>query len=338
MQAMSPRQGTFEPTYSGKASVARPMQNGCFVDRLTQRWVRFTGRRVTWDQHPWLEGPVGDVNIIGTDFFHRYASRRGWTVVEDGEPRGLLDRFSVIEGQTCRTNEVSREVVRFYERTSLFEFDVWSQWCGVFRPFGWALGVMFSRRLQQLNVPLSPLETKLGITSRVVRLVTQDGLTAATAWVREILANQRALYVGSYSTCKVPGFEGTCLKVAFPLPNGYALVIMKPESFDDGSFQLRSEGVRFGDPGFYFFVEAEPGRGWARYVRTLKESIHVFQGEDGVLRADHALRFCGVRFLRLHYRMRCDEVASGASSRDAACDPGPVTIGKLGEGAPAKFR
>ena len=92
--------------------------------------------------------------------------------------------------------------------------------------------------------------------------------------------------------------------MAFPLPNGYALVVMKPESHPDGSFTLKSEGLRFGDPGFYFFVQSEPGQGWARYVASLKESIHVFEYGRGEARADHELRIWGVRFLRLHYRMR----------------------------------
>jgi hypothetical protein len=36
----------------------------------------------------------------------------------------------------------------------------------------------------------------------------------------------------------------------------------------------------------------------------MKETIHVFRDERGELRADHDLRLGGMRFLRLHYRMR----------------------------------
>jgi hypothetical protein len=277
---------------------------GRFVDRLTQQWVRATGRAVTWLDHPWLEGPVGDLDFIGMDFFRRFAERRGWTVIGGGEACGLLENFASVAGPTCQPAQIDPEVVRFYEKTSDYDFDVWSEWSGTFRPFGGALGIIFSQRLQQLNVPLSPLDTKLGITSQVVKLVTKDGQRAGAAWIRETVATGRALYVGSYSTCRVPGFDGPCLKVAFPLPNGYALVVMKPESHEDGSLTVLSEGRRFGDPGFYFFVESEPGRGWARYVQSLKETIRVFRDERGELRADHELRLWGARFLRLHYRMR----------------------------------
>lgn len=277
---------------------------GRIVDGVTQRWVRATGRAVDGSRHPWLEAPVGDVDVIGKDFFHRYASRQGWTVVEDSRPRGLIRDFTSLRAPSCDPGSVDPEIARFYEETSEYEFDVWSQWAGAFRPFGAALGAIFSRRLQQLNVPLSPLDTKLGVRSRVLRLVSPEGRADCAAWIRETVATGQALYVGSYSLCRVPGFEGACVKVAFPLPNGFALVVMKPESQADGSLTLRSEGRRFGDPGFYFFVEAGPGHGWARYVASMKETIRVFRDERGELRADHDLRFAGARFLRLHYRMR----------------------------------
>ncbi len=284
-------------------ALVRAQSRGALVDLVTQRWVRATGRRVSLTDHPWLDGPVGDVDQIGMDFFARFAERRGWKLIETGT-RGLLESFGALRGARFEPGHVALEVARFYEQTSEYDFDVWSQWSGLFRPLGGALSSIFSKRLQQLNVPLSPLDTKLGMVSRVVRLVDQQGLPAGTAWVREAVATRQTVYAGSYSYCEVPGFEGPCVRVAFPLPNGYALVVMKPESHPDGSFTIRSVGRRFGDPGFYFFVQSEPGHGWARYVSSLKESIHVFQDERAAVRADHELHIWGARFLRLHYRMR----------------------------------
>jgi hypothetical protein len=40
-----------------------------FVDWTTRRWVQATGRRVALDECSWLEGPVGDGDVIGADFF-----------------------------------------------------------------------------------------------------------------------------------------------------------------------------------------------------------------------------------------------------------------------------
>ncbi len=279
-------------------------RRGALSDWITQRWVQLTGRSVNLGDYPWLAGPVGDVDLIGSAFFRRLAEKKNLEFVADGPGRGLIDDFSRLSGPGCNPNDVDARVIRFYENTAEFEFDIWSEWCGAFRPFGGALAVIFSRRLQQLNVPLSPLDTKLGITSDVVQLKERSGQVVYTAWVRDVVLTKRTLYAGSYSVCHVPGYPGPCVKVVFPLPNGNATVIMRPESGPDGSFTVRSAGIRFGDPGFYFFVEKEPGRGWARYVRSLQEAIRVYADAQGTLRADHDLWIWGARFLRLHYRMR----------------------------------
>lgn len=276
---------------------------GLLSDWVTQRWVQMTGVPARWDEHPWLQAPVGDVDVIGADFFHRWAGRQGFGIAADESPRGLVDDFTALVGPDCDPREVDPEIAGFYERTSGFDFDVWSQWCGAFKPFGILLAAIFSRRLQQLNVPLSPLETKLGIESHVFKITAPDNAPRLTAWVRETVASGKTLYAGSYSTGRVPGFAGSCVKVAFPLPNGYALVVMRPESHRDGSFTLYSDGKRFGDPGFYFYVESKPGQGWARYVSSFKESIHVYRDERSTVRAEHILRLWGLTFLRLHYRM-----------------------------------
>lgn len=80
------------------------------------------------------------------------------------------------------------------------------------------------------------------------------------------------------------------MKVAFPSPNGNAIVILKPESHPDGSFSLTSSGSRFGDPGFYFVVHSRDGIAWARYVKGMQEKITVYSAELGTTRADHMLK------------------------------------------------
>src|SRR5262245_39962779 len=164
-----------------------PGRRGALSDWVTQRWVQYTGRRVVLSEQPWLEGPVGDVDVIGPAFFRRFAERRGLTFVDQGPRRGLLQDFSRLAGPACEPARVDRRVAEFYEDTAAFDFDVWSEWCGAFRPFGGALAAIFSRRLQQLNMPLSPLDTRLGITSDVVQLRDASGGVAYTAWVRDLV-------------------------------------------------------------------------------------------------------------------------------------------------------
>jgi hypothetical protein len=111
------------------------------------------------------------------------------------------------------------------------------------------------------------------------------------------------IYAGAYSTCTVLESARPCVRVVFPLPNGNAMALMRPIVHPDGSLSLESSGASFGSPGFYFTVHASDGTRWARYLRSLRESIHVYES-DGHIRAHHVLSLWGITFLRLHYRLR----------------------------------
>lgn len=276
---------------------------GYLVDWFTQRWVQLTGRRTSIGENPWLEGPIGHPRGIGKAFFEAYAAQHSLRLERRG-PSGLLPDFQCLRGPEFDPAAVSAAVAGFYERTSEFELDAWSQWSGIFRPFGWALAAIFSRRLEQLNIPLSGLDTSRGMSSDVVSVVEPaTGRVIFTAWVRQLLGTGRLIYAGAYSTCDPPGHGGPCVRIVFPLPNGNATVIMRPVANADGSLSLISAGDHFGGPGFYFTVHGPAGVVWARYLRALRERIHVY-APDGELRADHVLSLWGLTFLRLHYRLR----------------------------------
>jgi hypothetical protein len=298
-------------------------KRGYLSDWVTQRWVCLTGRRISIREHPWLDGPVGETRGIGKHFFETYALAHNLEAVREGT-RGLIHDFSCL----CECNPslaaVSARVQDFYEKTSGFEMDAWSEWHGLFRPFGKALSLLFSRRLQQLNVPLSPLDSAKGMTSVVLQMKdAPSGLVVQTAWIRELHETKNVLYAGSYSVCKVPGHPAPCVKVVFPLPNGNAIVLMKAEAHDDGSLSLKSRGEEFGDPGFYFVVHGGGESAWARYVKSLKEEIRVYAAEGNTVRADHTLWIWGIRFLRLHYRMR---LTGQTETMERISRPAPIAV------------
>lgn len=279
--------------------------HGYLTDWVTQRWVQWTGRYIDLKQDKWLEGPVGKPTGIGKDYFDELASETGLSIRKNSPQTGLIENFSQLASPTFDVKGVHAEVIDFYEHTSNYDLDAWGEWCGLFRPFGTLLAFIFSRRLQQLNVPLSSLDTSRGITSEIVQLFDADSRKVHyTAWVRQIIGTGNVLYAGSYSLCQVPGFSGLCIKVVFPLPNGSAIVIMKPELHSDGSLSVTSSGQKFGDPGFYFLVQNSSGRVSARYVRAMRESIRVYAAENSIVRADHTLKLWGITFLRLHYKLR----------------------------------
>lgn len=300
-------------------------KRGFLSDWLTQRWVQYTGRKLNLAANNWLEGPAAPSTGISPDFFRKLAAEQGLKIADSSEITGIVPRFSDLQGSCLDTSSVHPAIVEFYEKTSAYELDAWAEWCGFFRPFGWLLAIVFSRRLQQLNVPLSGLDTSRGMTNEVIQF--HDIKTHSvryTSWFRRLRSSGNVLYAGFYSVCQIPGHADPCVKVVFPLPNGNAIVIMKTECRADGSFVVTSSGDQFGHPGFYFTVDAGSGFIWTRYVRTMRESIHVFVGEDGAVRADHVLHLWGLTFLRLHYRMRKsfanDQVPSLSATNKLAGD------------------
>lgn len=279
---------------------------GYFSDWVTQRWVQATGRRVDLATKPWLRGPIGQPHGVGANYFTDLAAREGLAFSHAGE-RGLVTDLSQLDAPDFDHREVAPAVADFYARTSEFCLDSWAEWSGPFRAFGWILASIFSRRLEQLNVPLSSLDTSHGVTSDVIHLVDPaTGTLRHTAWVRQLVGSGNVLYAGSYSVATLPGRIGACIKVVFPLPNGNGIVFMRPEAHSDGSLSVVSAGQRFGDPGFYFTVYGSAGRVWARYLPSLRERIHVYPAEGVAVRADHVLSLFGATFLRLHYRLQPD--------------------------------
>lgn len=280
-------------------------KRGYLTDWVTQRWVQLSGRRVSLSSEPWLAGPIASTTGITSEYFASLASAENLRLDRSDRATGIVPDFASLRGASFEPSAVEPSVVHFYEQTSAYELDAWAEWCGVFRPFGWLLAILFSRRLQQLNVPLSSLDTSKGLSSEVLEF--SDPATGApryTAWFRRLHGTGNVLYAGFYSICSLPDRPDPCVKVVFPLPNGNAIVIMRTKSRADGSFVVTSAGECFGEPGFYFTVRADSGAVWARYVRALRESIHVFPAEKGSVRADHVLTYFGATFLRLHYRMR----------------------------------
>ena len=277
-------------------------RRGAAVDWTTQQWVRATGRRVDLAETPWLDGPVGEPTGIGEGFFETWAEAHGLTVEEGGADRGLLPSLDVLSGPGFDAAEVAPPVRDVYERTSAYGVEAWAEWSAAFRPFGGLVAALFSRRLDQLNLPLSALDTSRGTTSRVLHLVRPGGGVATSAWVRTLRATGRSLYVGAYSAARVPGWAAPCVRVVFPLPNGACTVVLRPEVGAGGALRLVSSGERWGDPGLYLTVH-DGDRVWGRAVRSLREVIEVYPGDAGDVRTDHALRLWGRVFLRLHYRL-----------------------------------
>lgn len=280
-------------------------KNGYLQDWITQVWVKLTGRRIDPEHESWLTGPIGDTRLISDKFIADLAIRENLDIRINTPGSGLLSSFDELELSPEERARVQPAVVDFYERTLNYGFDIENKWNGFFRIFGWMLSILFSKRLQQLNLPLRKKDTEGGIQSNIIKLCDKtSGTPRWTIWYRTLKSSGNVVFSGIYSTGRMPGIPEKVLKVIFPLPNGNATVFMQRRIPENGSLQFSSAGKRFGNTGFYFTLTNHKDKFWSRYVPPMHEKLTVYVNEENELRADHHFLFYKIVFLRLHYRIK----------------------------------
>lgn len=277
-------------------------RRGHAFDWFTQRWVQAAGQRLTLAETPWLSGPTGSVHGIGAEFFERWGQAQGLTLVPPRPDDGLIKGIGSLEGPRFDPAAVHPRIDDFYAHTAAFDLEIDSHWSGPFVVGGWLIARLFARRLAQLNMPLSNRALRGGVESRIVRLADADGAIRHTAWIRSSVETGLPVFVGQYGTVTVPGHPGPCIKVVFPLPNGNAIIVLRPRADPDGGLSFVSDGRQFGDPGFYFTVLAKPGEIWTRYLPTMKEELSL-QVQDNAIVARHRFGVFGLPFLELSYQI-----------------------------------
>jgi hypothetical protein len=265
-------------------------------------WVRFTGKLVRKSEAPWLAGPLGGRERIGTGIYERVARTEGLQI-RTPPNAGLLEHFNVLRGPNFNPEAVHPAIRHFYEHAAEYQLDVWSEVSLTGRFFLWLLVEFISRRMDQLNFPISSLEVAKGMTSEVVQLVEpSSGRIVNTGWLRRLKSSGRVIYAGLYSATQLPDEAGPCVKVTFPC-RGSANVYLAPVAHADGSFGLVSSGSAFGRTGFYRMIDGGPDHYIVRHVRSLRELFHVYVDAEEVLRTDHTVFFLGLSIIRLHYKM-----------------------------------
>jgi len=273
-----------------------------FLEEGIQLWVRFTGKRIRLADDPWLAAPLGEPERIGTGIYERIAQAQELQIRMPPDA-GLLPDFSALRGPSFNPDAIRVEIRHFYEHAAQYHLEVWSEASLTGRFFLWLLVEFISRRMDQMNFPISSLEVARGMTSQVLQLVVpKSGQIVDTGWLRRLKSSGRVIYAGLYSVAQLPGEENPCVKVTFPC-RGSANVYLRPVQHADGSFGLDSSGSAWGRSGFYRMVRSGNEQRRVRYVKTLHELFHVYVDDEGVLRVDHTISFLGLTILRLHYKM-----------------------------------
>jgi hypothetical protein len=264
------------------------------LDAMAQAWMVATSRRVRSEQVPWLLGPIAGSDVVG----HALGGR-----TSTGADHGLLPSFGALAGSTFDPSDVDPRIADFYEHTTRWRLDLWSEWSPVAWPFGRLVAAMWSQRLQQLSLPMRPLDVSHGMDSDVVHLHDAQDRVVGSAWLRTMRKTGATTYSGLYGTVVLPGSEQPSVRVVFPLPLGSLPVLLSPSADGSGGFLLRSALGPFGGDGAYLVLHRADGTLNVRRI-PIAEQFHVYVDDDGDLRTDHHLRLWSVPAITLHYRMR----------------------------------
>jgi hypothetical protein len=318
MASLSQRSGSkgasLEPASPGLRTAIRNAIGFC-IEWGIEILVRTTGRTVAKAQAPWLGCFLGRPGRIGTAIYERIAAEAHLRMEAPGDA-GLIPDFGALRGPSFNPYAIRPEIRDFYEHAARYQLEVWSEVSLTGRFFLWLLVEFISRRMDQLNFPISSLEVAKGMSSEVIQLQEPESRRViATGWLRRLKSSGNVIYAGLYSTLQIPGEENPCVKVTFPC-RGSANVYLRPVAHPDGSFGVDSSGGAFGRSGFYRLVAAGPDHWKVRNFTTLHELFRVYVDDEGTLRTDHTVSFLGIAIIRLHYKMLPSPAAKRENSKN----------------------
>lgn len=285
---------------------AYPMQK--LQDWVTQQWVIFRGRKIEPENHPWLIGPFGNLDTIGDDFIHHFAEKENLVIEKDAAVKGIIPSMARLNLPDEEMSRLSRQVIGFYENTNSYDLDFSVKWNPFFKFFGRLLHLLFSKRLNQLNIPTQSIPDGESIKSEIINLVDpQTHQIKYTFWFRALESTGQTIYSGVYGICQLPSGK-TCVKAVFPLPNGNATVIMNPAVGSNGELILDSSGNKFGDAGFYFLLKDAREQYHAQFIRSFRDRLIIGSQHD-LISAEQILTLFNRKVLQFNYEIKLNTKA-----------------------------
>lgn len=270
-----------------------------FQDWFTQQWVILTGRKIHPSTEKWLLGPFGELNGIGEEFITQLADKENLIIQRNSKSKGLLSSIKSLNLDEPELKNLSQNVIDFYENTSNYELEFEVKWHSFFRPLGYVIHRLFSKRINQLNIPLQN-NNQEKLSSEIIQLLDQNtNEIKYTIWLRKIENTEQVIYSGIYETCKLPSYQ-TCIKAVFPLPKGNATVIMKPRVGKNKELILDSSGKNFGDAGFYFLLNDSKNNYWAKFIRSFTDQL-IIQEKENYLIANQTLKLWNFKVSEFKY-------------------------------------
>lgn len=177
------------------------------------------------------------------------AGQPRWTRAPRGAGFGTAAEHVHLDGPGFAAADLHPLVREFYEHTASWRLDVWSHWWPPAWPAGWLISAAFARRLEQLSLPLRPLDVAHGMTSEVTPVVDDSGAVIGTRWHRGLRATGQTVYSGWYGSTELAGSGRRAVRVCFPLPDGRLVVLLRPAVTPTGGLVLFSGAGEWGQEG-----------------------------------------------------------------------------------------
>ncbi|HLW62821.1 MAG TPA: hypothetical protein VKY33_05420 [Flavobacterium sp.] len=273
-----------------------------FQDWFTQQWVILFGKRITPTQVPWLFGPFGELGGIGENFLTQLAEKENLTLKRNLKKKGLLKSIETLHLPKKDLSKLSKSIVDFYEHTSDYKLEFSIKWSPMFYFFGLLTNRLFTKRINQLNIPIHNIDKSEKISNEIIQLTDpKTDKVKYTIWLRKLESSGKVIYSGIYTTCKLPTGT-TCIKAIFPLPKGNATVLMKPSVGKNNELILDSSGKTIGDAGFYFLLEDSKGIFWTKFVSTFKDKLIIKESAE-CLSAKQTLKLWNLNVAVLNYKI-----------------------------------
>lgn len=278
-------------------------KNQSIQDWITQQWVIVFGKKIDKTEHNWLLGPFGDTNGIGQKFIKQLAEKEHLLIDNKKKDKGLIESIDQLNLTTNELNALSPDVIDFYQNTSNYDLRLKAKWNPLFKGFGILVRIIFSKRIQQLNIPIQQVKDASELTSEIIQLLdSKTNDIKRTVWLRTFKSTDQIVYSGVYETCTIPSGK-TCIKAIFPLPNGNATVILTPKIGKKGELILDSAGQKIGDSGFYFLLKDSKGQLWAKFIKSFKDKLVVRSVDDSIT-ATQTLTLWNLRVLKFEYNIK----------------------------------
>ena len=264
-------------------------------DKLTQLWVKRFGQKVSTKTHAWIFGPVNN------HLYQTIASCKSvaqFTQCNIQPSKGIIENEMLFGFSNSDKKIIHPIIIDFYTNTERFSMDMCFKWNNFFKPIAYLVNKLFSKRLQQMNIPIISSSTTLKTSSFIVKIDEKNDIIQ-NFWVRRLKAANEVIFAGIYSIAST-NRKQHLVKVQFPLPNGNATVFLDKKVLKNGDLILTSKGNEFGDSGFYFFLKHNDEY-YAKYVKCMHEKLTLKVINNTSIIGIHQFYFYGINFLTIDY-------------------------------------